>query len=83
MDLSCGEELQNSGNQNNVCEKKMDNMCIAGPDRAMDQDPRLLINLMALERAHALHTDYFQHVQVDVQPFMRKVVTTWMLEVQN
>nr|XP_032519500.1 G1/S-specific cyclin-D2-like [Danaus plexippus plexippus] len=39
------------------------------------------MNLLTLERVHALHTDYFQHVQIDIQPFMRKVVTTWMLEV--
>lgn len=57
-------------------------MCVAGPDRALDRDPRLLLNLLTLERVHAIHTDYFQHVQIDIQPFMRKVVTTWMLEVR-
>lgn len=56
-------------------------MCVAGSDRALDSDPRLLLNLLTLERTHALHTDYFQNVQIDIQPFMRKVVTTWMLEV--
>ncbi|KAJ2950530.1 hypothetical protein O0L34_g8773 [Tuta absoluta] len=78
MDLSCGENLQNSGNSSNG---RVVDMCVAGPDRALDRDPRLLLNLLTLERAHALHTDYFQHVQIDIQPFMRKVVTTWMLEV--
>ncbi|XP_026491511.2 G1/S-specific cyclin-D2-like [Vanessa tameamea] len=80
MDLSCGENLQNSGNNSNTSGRTMD-MCVAGPDRALDRDPRLLLNLLTLERVHALHTDYFQHVQIDIQPFMRKVVTTWMLEV--
>ncbi|CAH0669072.1 unnamed protein product [Spodoptera exigua] len=79
MDLSCGENMQNSGN-NSASGRTVD-MCVAGPDRALDRDPRLLLNLLALERAHALHTDYFQNVQIDIQPFMRKVVTTWMLEV--
>uniref|UniRef100_A0A2A4JCL4 Uncharacterized protein n=1 Tax=Heliothis virescens TaxID=7102 RepID=A0A2A4JCL4_HELVI len=79
MDLSCGENMQNSGN--NSGSGRMVDMCVAGPDRALDRDPRLLLNLLALERAHALHTDYFQNVQIDIQPFMRKVVTTWMLEV--
>ncbi|XP_049865447.1 G1/S-specific cyclin-D2-like [Pectinophora gossypiella] len=78
MDLSCGENLQNSGNSSNG--RSVD-MCVAGPDRALDRDPRLLHNLLTLERAHALHTDYFEHVQIDIQPFMRKIVTTWMLEV--
>ncbi|XP_013134837.1 PREDICTED: G1/S-specific cyclin-D2-like [Papilio polytes] len=80
MDLSCGENLPNSGNRSGSSGRTAD-MCVAGPDRALDRDPRLLLNLLTLERAHALHTDYFQTVQIDIQPFMRKVVTTWMLEV--
>ncbi|XP_034825429.1 G1/S-specific cyclin-D2-like [Maniola hyperantus] len=80
MDLSCGENLQNSGHNSNGSGRTMD-MCVAGPDRALDRDRRLLPNLLILERVHALHIDYFQHVQIDIQPFMRKVVTTWMLEV--
>lgn len=78
MDLSCGENLPNSGNSSN--ERTVD-MCVAGPDRALDRDPRIVLNLLTLERSHAIHTDYFQNVQIDIQPFMRKVVTTWMLEV--
>ncbi|CAH2063208.1 unnamed protein product, partial [Iphiclides podalirius] len=80
MDLSCGENIPNSGNHSGGSSGAVD-MCVAGPDRALDRDPRLLLNLLTLERSHALHTDYFQHVQIDIQPFMRKVVTTWMLEV--
>ncbi|CAK1551814.1 unnamed protein product [Leptosia nina] len=78
MDLSCGENLPNSGNSSS---SGRTDMCVAGPDRALDRNPHLLTNLLSLERFHALHTDYFQHVQIDIQPFMRKVVTTWMLEV--
>ncbi|NP_001243936.1 cyclin D [Bombyx mori] len=77
MDLSCGENMENSGNIN----ERAGDLCVAGSDRALDRDPRVLLNLLALERSHALHTDYFQNVQIDIQPFMRKVVTTWMLEV--
>lgn len=80
MDLSCGENLQQSGN-NGMCREQDRDRCVAGPDRALDNDPRLIHNLLVLERTHGLHIDYFQHVQTDVQPFMRKVVTTWMLEV--
>lgn len=78
MDLSCEENMDTSGNSS--CDRQID-MCAAGPDRALDCDPRVMLNLLALERAYAIHTDYFQHVQVDIEPFMRKVVTTWMLEV--
>ncbi|XP_022119983.2 G1/S-specific cyclin-D2-like [Pieris rapae] len=77
MDLSCGENLENSGNSNG----ERPDVCIAGTDPALDRNPHLLTNLLALERFHGLHTDYFQHVQIDIQPFMRKVVTVWMLEV--
>lgn len=80
MDLSCGENMQNSGNSGNG---RPADMCIAGSDRALDRDPRILLNLQTLERLHAVHTDYFQNVQIDIQPFMRKVVTTWMLEVNS
>ncbi|KAM3968131.1 cyclin D [Aphomia sociella] len=78
MDLSCGENIENSGNSGS---NRAVDMCIAGPDRALDSDPRVILNLLTLERHHAVHTDYFQNVQIDIQPFMRKVVTTWMLEV--
>lgn len=78
MDLSCEENMQNSANSGS---RRAVDSCVAGPDHALDRDPRLLLNLLTLERCHALHTDYFQNVQIDIQPFMRKVVTTWMLEV--
>lgn len=77
MDLSCGENMQTSGSSSG---RSVD-MCVAGADRALDNDPRLLLNLLTLERSNALHTDYFQNVQIDINPFMRKIVTTWMLEV--
>lgn len=50
-------------------------------DPTMARDPRVIVNLLALERSTMPHCDYFRHVQRDIQPFMRKVVTTWMLEV--
>lgn len=79
MDLSCGENMQSPGNSGGG---RAVDMCVAGPDRALDRDPRVVLNLLTLERAHALHTDYFENVQIDIYPYMRKVVTTWMLEVR-
>lgn len=79
MDLSCEENMQSPGNSGS---SRQVDMCVAGPDRALDTDPRVILNLLTLERSHALHADYFQNVQIDIQPFMRKVVTTWMLEVR-
>ena len=45
----------------------------AKEDPGLIADPRVLDNLLA--------QNYFQHFQTDVTPWMRKVVTTWMLEV--
>lgn len=53
----------------------------ADMDPTMCSDPRIIVNLLATERATMPTCDYFRHVQHDILPFMRKVVTTWMLEV--
>lgn len=70
MDLKCLEV---------VCETADNNF--AEKDNAISQDPRILRNLLALERATIPHVDYFRIIQGDLKPFMRKIVTTWMLEV--
>lgn len=70
MDLKCLEV---------VCEIADNNFAVN--DKAISQDPRVILNLMALERATIPHLDYFRLVQADLKPFMRKIVTTWMLEV--
>ena len=54
---------------------------LAMDDRSLLADPRVLDNLLALQ-PHSMPTqNYFNHIQTDVAPYMRKVVTTWMLEV--
>lgn len=50
-------------------------------DPTLASDPRVILNLLALERSTMPPCDYFRNIQRDIQPFMRKVVTTWMLEV--
>ncbi|KAG5882106.1 hypothetical protein JTB14_016869 [Gonioctena quinquepunctata] len=67
MDLTCSENLANS--------------CTAKRDRSIFDDPRVINNLLNEEAFSIPKCDYFQTVQNDIQPFMRKVVTTWMLEV--
>uniref|UniRef100_A0A182MYK5 Cyclin N-terminal domain-containing protein n=1 Tax=Anopheles dirus TaxID=7168 RepID=A0A182MYK5_9DIPT len=53
----------------------------AEPDRHMISDDRVLQNLMRLEGLTIPHCNYFGTVQKDIKPTMRKIVTTWMLEV--
>lgn len=51
-------------------------------DPAVDCNPRVLQSLLNLEDRYIPTSNYFQLVQRDgVQPWMRKTVTTWMLEV--
>ncbi|XP_060531146.1 G1/S-specific cyclin-D2-like [Cylas formicarius] len=53
----------------------------AAKDRAIFDDVRVISNLLNDEVFFVPNCDYFTQIQIDVQPFMRKVVTTWMLEV--
>lgn len=52
----------------------------AKADLQMSQDPRIIDNMMMLEKTTVPHCDYFATVQTDIKPFMRKLVTIWMLE---
>lgn len=69
MDLACTENLEKA--------------CIAKTDRYIFGDIRVLHNLLKEEISSVPSCDYFETVQNDIQPFMRKVVTTWMLEVRG
>lgn len=50
-------------------------------DAVIFEDLRVLHNLLDLEPVYVPPCNYFVVVQKDVQPYMRKVVSTWMLEV--
>lgn len=70
MDLKCLEV---------VCENPDTNY--ADNDKHISRHSMVLRNLLALERSTVPNVDYFRHIQPDVKPYMRKIVTTWMLEV--
>ncbi|XP_077090943.1 G1/S-specific cyclin-D2b [Siphateles boraxobius] len=44
-------------------------------------DERVLQSLLTLEDRYVPQGPYFKRVQKDIQPFMRRMVATWMLEV--
>ena len=44
---------------------------------------RVLENLVRLQPSSRAPQDYCAHIQRDVQPYMRKVVTRWMLDVST
>lgn len=67
MDLTCTENLSTT--------------CTAEADKTIYNDVRVLNNMLNDEVFTTPNCDYFQTVQTDIKPYMRKVVTTWMLEV--
>ncbi|XP_053688889.1 G1/S-specific cyclin-D3-like [Sabethes cyaneus] len=70
MDLVCKEIIYD----------EVDNQ-FAEPDPTMVGDARVIQNLISLERLTIPPCNYFGSVQRDIKPHMRKIVTTWMLEV--
>ncbi|XP_046394045.1 G1/S-specific cyclin-D2-like [Ischnura elegans] len=65
-----------------LCLEKLNADCRrAERDRVIFEDARVLDNLIDLESNYVPGCDYFQQVQNDIFPYMRNVVSTWMLEV--
>ncbi len=51
-------------------------------DRTLTDDDRVLTNMIRNELRYLPgKPDYFRHVQADIKPHMRKIVSDWMLEV--
>lgn len=82
MDLRCEEYVlsdnNTSGSSANSESEPDSNR--AKPDLNMAKDPRVMENMLLLESSTVPHCDYFKNVQTDIKPFMRKLVTIWMLE---
>ncbi|XP_057242908.1 G1/S-specific cyclin-D3 [Malurus melanocephalus] len=53
----------------------------AGLDPHLLGDRRVLQNLLSLEERYSPRVSYFQCVQRDIQPYMRRMLAFWMLEV--
>ncbi|KAF4805236.1 G1/S-specific cyclin-D3-like protein [Turdus rufiventris] len=53
----------------------------AARDPQLLGDRRVLQNLLSLEERYSPRVSYFQCVQRDIQPYMRKMLAFWMLEV--
>lgn len=64
------------------CERLQPEPRKAEKDPVIFMDSRVIPNLLHLEPQYIPSCNYFAQVQTDVKPFMRKVVTTWMLEVR-
>uniref|UniRef100_A0A671Q857 Cyclin-like domain-containing protein n=1 Tax=Sinocyclocheilus anshuiensis TaxID=1608454 RepID=A0A671Q857_9TELE len=60
---------------------EMDTIIRALPDPNLLYDDRVLQSLLTIEERFLPQCSYFKCVQKDIQPFMRRMVATWMLEV--
>ncbi|XP_054712279.1 LOW QUALITY PROTEIN: G1/S-specific cyclin-D3-like [Uloborus diversus] len=65
-----------------------DMMCpVSKGDPVLNSDPRVLQQLIRVERLNGKtfrfvnHRCYFKEVQDEVQPYMRRILTKWMMEV--
>uniref|UniRef100_A0A8C5M8W6 G1/S-specific cyclin-D2 n=1 Tax=Leptobrachium leishanense TaxID=445787 RepID=A0A8C5M8W6_9ANUR len=60
---------------------EVDTVRRAQTDPTLLIDDRVLHNLLTVEERYLPQCSYFKCVQKDIQPFMRRMVATWMLEV--
>lgn len=80
MDLLCAEELGAGDDAQGLHGL---HGRTAARDAVIFEDLRVLQNLLDLEPVYVPPCNYFLVVQRDIQPYMRKVVSTWMLEVSG
>lgn len=64
-----------------LCCESTDSECRAYEDPTLVNDERILQNLLKTEERYAPSSSYFECVQRDISPAMRKIVAEWMLEV--
>lgn len=50
-------------------------------DRVLLNDQRVLDSLLVMDDRHLPSLSYFKYTQPDLQPYMRRMVVTWMMEV--
>ncbi|KAJ8261885.1 hypothetical protein GJAV_G00159580 [Gymnothorax javanicus] len=60
---------------------EVDTVLRARPDPNLLHDDRVLQSLLTIEERFLPQHSYFKCFQRDIQPFMRRMVATWMLEV--
>lgn len=70
--LCCGENLEN-----------METERVARADPNLLGDERVLQNLLRTEERYVPSSSYFECLQKDISPPMRKIVAEWLLEVRQ
>lgn len=79
MELICRENEQFLSATDDSSERRP---VRAGCDPVLTGDNRVWRNLTSLEKNHTISESYFSTIQRDVQPYMRRILTVWMLQVR-
>lgn len=58
-------------------------VCKAYLDPVLLEDGRVFRNMLNTEEFYISDNNYFENVQKEIKPHMRKLVTDWMLEVRS
>ncbi|XP_068449569.1 G1/S-specific cyclin-D3 isoform X2 [Clinocottus analis] len=80
MDHCEDRRLQSGPNDTNSGDTETDVVLRAGSDQPVTGDLRTLRNLTALEKTSQV-APYFERVQTDIKPYMRKILAVWMFQV--
>ncbi|KAM4613767.1 G1/S-specific cyclin-D3 [Polymixia lowei] len=82
MDLFCNEDAQLQNASSKSVSETYEQCVVlrSGSDPALTSDLRTLQNLIALEKTSRL-SSYIDIVQKDIQPYMRRILAVWMLQV--
>ena len=62
---------------------EMPYVCKAYMDPVLLEDSRVFRNMLHTEEFYISDTNYFENIQKEIKPHMRKLVTDWMLEVSG
>jgi len=86
-DLHCQEVLRESStpeprtNQYDYVGYSLPVVCRAYKDPVILEDLRVFQNMLDIEEFYIAAANYFQNIQSEILPHMRKIVTDWMMDV--
>ena len=90
LSLATDERLSPDLGYNSVFPQTNSEYCSVMPkvskahvDPILLEDSRVFRNMMITEDSYRSDNNYFENIQEEIKPHMRKLVTDWMLEVSS
>lgn len=81
MELLCHEDGRFQAASGSTTEYMNSAALRASSDPTLTRDRRALQNLLSLEKTSRASPSYFGTIQTDIQPYMRRILAVWMLQV--